>query len=97
MKREIRKSALAESDLVGIWEYTFEEWDSTQADKYMDELAWGIEQLADNPEMGERRDYVREGYRVLLINSHAVYYTVTPTAIHVVRVLHGHMDPARYL
>lgn len=97
MNREIRKSALTESDLIGVWNYTFEEWDAAQADKYLDELACGIEQLADNPEMGERRDYVREGYRVLLINSHAVYYTVTSAAIHVVRVLHSQMDPARHL
>lgn len=88
---------LAENDLIGIWGYTFEEWDAVQADKYLDELADGIERLADNPEMGERRDYVREGYRVLLVNSHAVYYTVTPAAIQVVRVLHGNMDPASYL
>jgi plasmid stabilization system protein ParE len=47
--------------------------------------------------MGEKRDYVREGYRVLLVNSHAVYYTVTLAAIHIVRVLHGEMDPSRHL
>ena len=72
MTREIRKHALAESDLIGIWEYTFREWDAAQADKYLDELDDGMKQLADNPEMGARRDCVREGYRVLFINSHAV-------------------------
>jgi hypothetical protein len=41
------------------------------------ELDSGIRQLADNPEMGAECDYVREGYRVLFINSHAVYYAVT--------------------
>jgi toxin ParE1/3/4 len=97
LKRDVRKNALAESDLIGIWEYTCQEWNAAQADDYLDELAFGIEQLADNPEMGEKRDYVREGYRVLLINSHAVYYTITPAAILVVRVLHGHMDPSRHL
>ena len=97
MRREVRKSALAETDLLGIWEYTFEEWDAAQADQYLDELAYAIEQLADHPEMGEQRDYVREGYRVLLVNSHAVYYTVTLPAIHIVRVLHGQMDPSRHL
>jgi toxin ParE1/3/4 len=85
LKRELRNSALAESDL------------AAQADKYMDELAAGIEQLGDNPEMGERCDYVREGYRVLLINRHAVYYTVAYDWISVVRVLHGEMDPGRHL
>jgi len=44
-----------------IWEYTFREWDAAQADNYLDELDDGIRQLADNPEIGARRDYVREG------------------------------------
>jgi len=30
----------------------------------------------DNPELGIRRDYVRDEYRVLFIGSHGVYYTV---------------------
>lgn len=95
--RRIRKHALAESDLIGIWQYTVERWDAAQADKYLDELNAGIQQLADNPEMGANRDYVREGYRVLFVNSHAVYYTVAPSAIHIIRVLHGKMDPGRHL
>jgi toxin ParE1/3/4 len=93
----IRKRALAESDLIGIWHYTFEQWGAAQADKYLDELNDGIQQLAENPEMGMKRDYVREGYRVLFVNSHAVYYTVTSSAIHIVRALHGQMDPGRHL
>lgn len=40
---------------------------------------------------------MREGYRVLFINSHVVYYTVTPSAIHIIRVLHSRMDPQRHL
>jgi plasmid stabilization system protein ParE len=40
---------------------------------------------------------VREGYRVLLINSHAVYYTVTPSAIHAIRVLHSQMGAGGHL
>lgn len=44
--RRIRKHALAESDLIGIWQYTFERWDAAQADKYLDELNDGIQQLA---------------------------------------------------
>ncbi len=95
--RQIRKSALAESDLIDIWRYTFESWNAAQADQYLDELDDGIRLLADNPEMGATRDYVREGCRVLLINSHAVYYTVAPSAIHIVRVLHGQMDPGGHL
>jgi toxin ParE1/3/4 len=36
--RKIRLKALAESDLLEIWEYSFEQWDNVQADKYLDEI-----------------------------------------------------------
>ena len=95
--RKIHLHALAENDLIGIWQYSVEEWDVAQADKYLDELDSGIRMLADNPELGAKRDYVREGYRVLSINRHAIYYAVTQTTIHIVRVLHGQMDPDGHL
>jgi hypothetical protein len=44
-----------------------------------------------------KRDYVRDGYRVLFVGSHAVYYTVMPDTVHIIRVLHGSMDPDRHL
>lgn len=95
--RKIHVRALAESDLVDIWHYSFEEWGEIQADKYLDQLDRGIRKLADNPELGTRRDYVRDGYRVLCIGSHAAYYAVTPDTVHIIRVLHGRMDPERHL
>ena len=95
--RKIHVHALAESDLIGIWQSSIGEWGETQADKYLDQLDSGIRKLADNPELGARRDYVRDGYRVLVIGSHAVYYTVTPGTVHIIRVLHGRMDPDRHL
>lgn len=97
MRRKIHKSALAELDLIGIWEYSYGQWDADQADKYLDELDKGISLLADNPELGISRDEVREGYRVLFINNHAIYYTLTQTAILIVRVLHEQMDSGRHL
>ena len=54
--RRIHKHALAESDLIEIWLYTFEEWDAAQADKDLDELDDGIQKLTDNPEIGAKRD-----------------------------------------
>lgn len=83
--------------MIGVWEYTFEQWDADQADKYLDELDRGISLLADNPDLGVSRDEVREGYRVLFIKSHAIYYTTTGSVILIVRVLHEQMDPGRHL
>ncbi len=97
MRLAVLKSALAELDLISIWEYSLGQWEATQADKYLDELDKGIGALADNPELGVSRDAVRSGYRALFINNHAVYYTISKSAIVVVRVLHEGMDPGRHL
>jgi toxin ParE1/3/4 len=97
LRRTIRKSALAESDLIGVWEYTLEQGDATQADKYLDDLDEAIQSLAGNPELGANRDFVRKGYRVLFVNRHAIYYAATTSAVHIVRVLHEQMDPGRHL
>jgi toxin ParE1/3/4 len=97
LRRAVRKSALAELDLISIWEYSLRQWDANQADRYLDELDKGISALADNPEVGVSRDAVRAGYHAVFINSHAVHYTTTPGAIFIVRILHEGMDPGRHL
>jgi toxin ParE1/3/4 len=43
--RKIRLRARAESDLIDIWVYSFQEWDDLQADKYVDELNAAISSL----------------------------------------------------
>ena len=95
--RTIHVHGWAESDLIDVWRYSFEQWGEALADKYLDELDSDIRKLADNPEIGAKRDYVREGYRMLFVGSHGVYYTVTPDTVHIIRVLHGRMDPDMHL
>ena len=95
--RTIHVHGSAETDLIDVWRYSFEQWDELHADKYLDELDSGISKLADYPEIGAKRDHVRDGYRVLFVGSHAAYYTVTPDAVHIIRVVHGSMDPDRHL
>ena len=93
----IRKSALAKKDLKGIWRGTLKKWGAKQADKYLDELDAGIERLKDNPKIGRSCDTLRTGYRALHINRHIVYYTLEPSLIRIIRVLHDSMDPDRHL
>jgi toxin ParE1/3/4 len=95
--RKIRIHARAEKDLIDIWVYSFEEWDHVQADKYLDDLNAAINSLAAHLNLGVKRDNVREGYRALFVNRHAIYYRLTATTVDVVRVLHGQMDPDRHL
>ena len=93
----IHKQALAEEDIQGIWLYTYEKWGEAQADKYFDELEYGIKTIGHNPAIGKNCDAIREGYRSFQINRHIVYYKVKSSTIHIVRVLHERMDPMRHL
>ena len=94
--RKIHKHACAETDLIEIWLYTFDRWGEAQAERYFDELDRGINQLGRYPKLGNLCDHIREGYRSLRINRHVVYYTATPSVVHIIRVLHERMDPDRH-
>jgi toxin ParE1/3/4 len=88
----------AESDLIGIWVYTCEEWGVDQADRYLDQLEGGMKQLINYPSLGPDYTYVFPGYRRLQIEHHAVFYQALEPEVVVVRVLHEDMDaPERLL
>lgn len=88
----------AESDLTGIWIYTCEEWGFDQADRYLDQLEAGMNQLINHPSLGTNYTYVLPGYRKLQVGHHAVFYQVLEPDVLVVRVLHEDMDaPQRLL
>jgi len=87
----------AESDLIGIWVYTCEEWGADQADNYLDQLEAGMKQLIDHPSLGGNYDHVLPGYRRLQVEHHAVFYQLHESEVFVVRVLHEDMDAPAWL
>jgi toxin ParE1/3/4 len=95
--RKIHTQALARQDLKNIWLYSFKKWGAEQADCYFDELDVTFALIAENPELGFDCDYIREGYRQFHINRHLVFYRVTVSKIHIVRVLHDSMNYTAHL
>lgn len=87
----LHKQVKAQQDLKKIWLYSFKNHGERQADKYYDELIVGISAIQENPSIGVCCDYIRPGYRQHKINQHFVFYRVSATTIHVVRVLHERM------
>ena len=86
----------AVADLTCIWEYTYEEWSETQADKYYTTLINTCQELADNPTMGKAYNEVADkllGYRV---ERHIIFYQPIPNkasaTIKIIRILHESMD-----
>lgn len=95
---ELNVTPKAESDLIGIWVYTCEEWGVDQADNYLDRLETGMKRLIDHPSLGANYDHVFSGYRRLHVEYHAVFYQLHESEVLVVRVLHEDMDaPERLL
>ena len=97
MPRRLVKGKAAETDLIGIWTYSFEQWGEAPADRYLDALERGIRTLADDPEHGRQRDELRKGHGSKRIEHHAVFYTVTHSELRIRRVLHESRDVGRHL
>ena len=97
MARNLVKDRAAETDLVGIWVYTFNQWSEAQADRYLSALEDGIQKLVGEPKNGKQRDSLREDYWSQRIEHHVVFYTFTDNELRIRRVLHEVMDPDIHL
>ncbi len=87
----------AHQDLKHIWLYSFANWGYRQADIYYDELILGMNVIADNPKIGVAREDLRQGYRSYHINHHVVFYRLTSSKVHIIRVLGEKMDVQRHI
>lgn len=45
MARKLVKDYAAETDLISIWVYSFQQWGEVQADRYLLALASGIQKI----------------------------------------------------
>lgn len=80
-------------DLTKIWNYTFDTWSESQADKYYDELLAFCQTLAEDP--GRGRSYIQliPNLKGAKINRHIIFYrTISESIIEIERVLHEQMD-----
>jgi toxin ParE1/3/4 len=83
----------AVDDLTAIWDYTFEFWLESQADKYYLQLVSDFQFLANNPDVG--RNYIEIDMEVFGFKSgeHLIFYRkLAQNEIEVTRILHAQMD-----
>jgi len=67
-------SAKARTDLINIWEYTFENWSLVQADKYYEILLKEIESISKNPNTGRSYSHLRKTIGGVVSNR-TLYFT----------------------
>ena len=82
----------AQTDIVGILQYTLELWGQSQADKYQSVIAGEFSAIRSNPGIGHRRLDIPERYRAHQAGQHVIIFRVEAETVYVVRVLHGSMD-----
>lgn len=87
----------AKADLKEIYQYGLRHWGKTQSDSYLENIKEQLWTLAEQPLIGVDRSELLSGSRSLPIESHTLFYRVTPDTIEIIRVLHGRQDPQRHL
>lgn len=87
----------ADSDLFGIYVYTYQTWGEAQAIKYTNDLKTAMSKVACNPTLlGKRRDKIRPGYFSYHVGRHLFFYRIADEGIEIVRILHDSMDVKRH-
>lgn len=87
----------ARSDLEKIWRYSFHAWGVEQADTYLTALVDRFVWLAENPQLGKKRDDIKQGYRCFPQGQHLVFYTVADDLIDIIGVVHQREDASNHL
>lgn len=83
----------ARTQLSDVLLHSEREWGSDQMRAYAHEFGTAMLALADNPQIGRRRDEVAEGLRSYRVQSHLIFYRYLDDKIFVMQILHARRDP----
>ena len=89
-------SKIADQDLEAIFDYTMEEFGFDQAEKYLLEIEGIFQNLIINPQIGKKRDEIKQGLYSFPKDNHIIFYRILDNHIRIVRVLHGSQDITKY-
>lgn len=90
-KYELTNEAV--EDLSNIWDYTFDKWSESQADKYYNMLLDTCQDIAAHPEQGKNYDGIKSDLFGLKANRHIIFYRKkNDHPLEITRILHERMD-----
>jgi len=96
MKKTATITPIARSDLREISRYTDKKWGRQQRFKYLKQLKDRFYYLADNPQIGSKRDEIIGSPYSYHEGRHVIFYRTTAEGIEILRVLHDSMDFPRH-
>ncbi len=97
IKPSYRLTPDAQTDLIEIRRYTFEQWGEIQSKKYLSELRQTIRLLSESPAIGKQRPDIGSDIYSFPSASHLLYYTLSKQQLIVFGVLHKSMAPLTHL
>ena len=81
------------NDLNDIWNYTFEKWSESQADKYYAAIRLACNGIETNPDIGKKYEGISVNLLGFKSGKHIIFYQiVSKERIEVLRILHERMD-----
>lgn len=87
----LRQEAI--DDLNNIWDYTFEKWSETQADKYYATIKLACNGIGQHPIIGKEYYGISKNLLGLKSGKHIIFYQIiSEDEIQVIRILHERMD-----
>lgn len=90
--RDLIFSPAAQADIALVWEYTVDTWGLDQALRYNTMIETACVGLADGRQSGRSVSDIRDGYHLLHVGKHSVYFRRDEVRIEVIRILHQSMD-----
>jgi len=91
VKISFRKKA--NDDLNNIWDYTYESWSETQADKYYATIKFTCLEIEKNPELGKAYSGISRNLLGIKSGKHIIFYaSISENEIEIIRILHERMD-----
>ena len=83
----------AVEDLSSIWNYSFEVWSESQADKYYYMLLDSCQELADEKVFGKSYEEINKDILGFRVGQHIIFYRkLKGNKIEIARIFHSRMD-----
>lgn len=87
----LRQEAI--DDLNDIWDYTFQKWSESQADKYYATIRVACNGIGENPTIGKEYDGISRNLLGIKSEKHIIFYQIISNKeIEIIRILHERMD-----
>lgn len=83
----------AVKDLSDIWNYTFEAWSESQADKYYKLILNACAAIAEKPQQGKVYEEIQPELKGVKTSKYIIFYRIMEDkSIEITRILHERMD-----